>query len=105
MLIHIENFRNIDNLDYEIEDGKVNYLFGVCGSGKSSIVSAVSKQPSPADTTVGKAIEETLIRINNQKELPESVRVYNSDEQAALFREEENACSYEVFIGSESGLF
>ena len=105
MLIHIENFRNIDNLDYEIEDGKVNYLFGVCGSGKSSIVSAVSKRPSPADTTIGKAIEETIIRIHNQKELPESVRVYNSDEQAALFREEENAGSYEVFIGSESGLF
>ena len=104
MIIHIENYRNIDRLDYELEDGKVNYLFGVCGSGKSSIISAVSKEPSPADVTVGKTADETVIRVNNQQGLPTSVRVYNSDEQDALFREEETAGSYEVFIGSEKTL-
>ena len=55
MFIHIENYRNIDRLDYELDDGKVNYLFGVCGVGKSSIISAISREPSPADVTVGKA--------------------------------------------------
>ena len=31
---HIENYRNIRSLDFEIEDGKINYLFGICGAGK-----------------------------------------------------------------------
>lgn len=99
MLIHIENYRNIDRLDYELEDGKINYLFGVCGSGKSSIIGAISNEPSPADVTVGKTADETVIKVNDQQGLPKSVRVYNSDEQDALFREEETTGSYEVFIG------
>lgn len=104
MLIHIENYRNIDRLDYELEDGKINYLFGVCGSGKSSIIGAISNEPSPADVTVGKTADEIVIRVNDQQGLPKSVRVYNSDEQDALFREEETTGSYEVFIGSEKAL-
>ena len=104
MFIHIENYRNIGRLDYELDDGKVNYLFGVCGVGKSSIISAISREPSPADVTVGKAPEETIITVNGQQELPEGIRVYNSEEQAALFREEETVGSYEVFVGSERAL-
>lgn len=104
MLIHIENYRNIDLLDYEIDDGRINYLFGVCGSGKSSIINALSKELSPADVTVGKTAGDTAITVDNQQGLPENVRVYNSEEQDALFREGETSGSYEVFIGSERAL-
>lgn len=34
MEITIAHYRNIEKLGITIADGKVNYLFGICGSGK-----------------------------------------------------------------------
>lgn len=85
MLIHIENYRNIDLLDLEIEDKKPNYLFGVCGSGKSSIVLATSKERAPSDTTIGKDPSETIVQVNGADGVMNNVRVYNAEEQQAIF--------------------
>ena len=35
MQITISNYNNIRNLDYEIEDSKINFLFGISGCGKT----------------------------------------------------------------------
>lgn len=43
MHLRIKNFRNIASLNYGIEDGKVNFLYGVSGAGKSSIVRGISE--------------------------------------------------------------
>lgn len=39
MRIKIKNYNNISGLDYEIKERKVNLLFDVSESGKSSIAS------------------------------------------------------------------
>lgn len=44
--ITISNYNNIRNLDYEIEDSKINFLFGISGCGKSSIAKALTKKSS-----------------------------------------------------------
>ena len=44
MQITISNYNNIRNLDYEIEDSKINFLFGISGCGKSSIAKALTKK-------------------------------------------------------------
>ena len=41
MDICISNYKNILELNYHLEDNKINYLFGISGSGKSSIPSAI----------------------------------------------------------------
>lgn len=46
MQITISNYNNIRNLDYEIEDSKINFLFGISGCGKSSIAKVLTKKSS-----------------------------------------------------------
>lgn len=104
MHIHIENYRNIDNLEYDIVDGKINYLFGVCGSGKSSIISALTKDAEPKDVSVGKNASDTVVAINGQDGIAEGVRVYNSSEQETIFRRESSTGIYEIFIGDTQEL-
>lgn len=42
MVIDIQNFNSIKTLHYEISDSKINFLFGISGSGKSSIAYALT---------------------------------------------------------------
>ncbi len=42
MNITIENFKNLKQLNYTIDDNKINFLFGMSGSGKSSILDALA---------------------------------------------------------------
>lgn len=49
MIAHVQNLKidstmNIINLDYKIEDTKVNSLFRMSGCGKSSIAKAYAKK-------------------------------------------------------------
>lgn len=104
MRIHIENYRNINSIDYEIDDRKINYLFGVCGSGKSSIVNAATRAPEPADTTIGLAADRTCVTIDGTSGYANNARVYNASEQEIIFRKGASNGSYEVFIGSEQAL-
>lgn len=104
MHVHLENFRNISSLDLNLADGKTNYLFGVCGSGKSSIISAICSEAKPEDTTVGRSSSETVVKIAGLPEDPQAVRVYNVAEQRAIFIKNGNANVYDVFIGDEAEL-
>lgn len=42
MIIKIENFANIRNLEMSLVEGKLNFLYGISGSGKSSIAKALT---------------------------------------------------------------
>ena len=42
MNLKVKNYKNINNLDLEIEEEKVNYIFGISGSGKSSIAATLA---------------------------------------------------------------
>ena len=37
MKIQLKNFNNLKDFSYEIQNKKINFLFGISGSGKSSI--------------------------------------------------------------------
>lgn len=104
MEIAITNYRNIANLGISLEDGKVNFLLGVCGSGKSSILDAISRPVSDADVSVGCSPADCLITVNGESPSFESVSVYNLKRQGALFKTEATKDSYEIFIGDESEL-
>lgn len=60
MHLRIKNFRNIASLNYGIEDGKVNFLYGVSGAGKSSIVRGISEAiDEDLDVRIGITQSET----------------------------------------------
>ena len=44
MRISIKGYKNIENLDYEVEDNKINVVIGISGSGKSAIAEALTHQ-------------------------------------------------------------
>ena len=35
MKLKVKNYKNICNLDLNIDENKINYIFGISGSGKS----------------------------------------------------------------------
>ena len=67
MKINISNYKNIEELKLEIEDNKVNHIFGISGSGKSSIAKALSSQVTDDDVKVGKKIEECIIKVDDKE--------------------------------------
>lgn len=104
MLIHIENYRNIKSFDYEIIDGKINYLYGICGSGKSSIVDAITQEPQSIDARIGCALDDVLVRIDGNNTILQDVRIFNDGEREILFSETATPGVYEIFIGNEEEL-
>lgn len=104
MEISIANYRNLERLGVTIEDGKVNYLFGVCGSGKSSILDAISKPIEPRDTTVGNETAVATVLVNGQPPVTDKANIYSVDRQGVLFAKSASEDIYRVFVGSETEL-
>lgn len=103
MQISITNYRNISQLGIEFEEGKVNYLFGVCGSGKSSILDAISKPLEAKDATVGED-SEPVVLVDGNPPQPDAASLYSIERQTVLFDQTANEESYRVFVGDESEL-
>ena len=64
MKINIKNFNGISNLDYEIVDNKINFLFGISGTGKSSIASALTDKNIESHQKVGNNVGKVSVTIN-----------------------------------------
>lgn len=63
MKIEIKNYKNLTNLEYFILDNKINFLFGMSGAGKTSILEALVGN-NPTDYKTFGASETDLVEIN-----------------------------------------
>lgn len=71
MHIQINNFHNISSLSYDIEDNKINFLYGVSGSGKSSIVKAIAQGANEkGDIMASCGPDDSISVLVNDKEGP-----------------------------------
>lgn len=106
MHIKITNFHNISSLDYNIVDGKVNFLYGVSGSGKSSIVRGIARNINPmVDPMVGSSTShEVAVLIDGSAGPLESTMTFDRERQSALFSPSPDRSFYDVFIGDEEVL-
>lgn len=104
MKISITNFRNVRSLDYEPEKGKVNFLFGVCGSGKSSLLDAISSPIQPIDVTVGEEIDSVRATIDDDTPDFGRIAIYNAKKQSVLYEETASGDSYNIFVGDAEAL-
>lgn len=72
MKISINGYKNLENVCFDIVEEKINIIFGMSGSGKSSIPNALLKEDLEENSTIGKNIEQ-IIEINGSEELPEII--------------------------------
>lgn len=104
MRISITNFRNISSLDYDLVEGKVNFLFGVCGSGKGSLLDAISSPIQPGDVTVGEETSSTKATIDGESPDHGQIAIYNAKRQGVLYEETTSGDSYNIFVGDAKTL-
>lgn len=106
MHIQISNYHNISSLGYDIETNKVNFLYGVSGSGKSSIIRGIKRSIDPeVDTMVGCGSgEEAEVIVNGKAGPLESTVTFDRESQRVLFSPNPERSLYDIFIGSEDNL-
>lgn len=103
MKIKIAGYRNIDELEYEIESKKINMLFGVSGSGKSSIAMALCSD----DLEFNKKVDfhgESHVLIDGEPTNSENVMIYNSDCVGNYFIDEGQGTVFNILIDDDNDL-
>lgn len=104
MKINIKNYKNIENLTLDIEDNKINHIFGISGSGKSSIAQALSRKTDNEDIKVGSNPEDCVIEVNgNQVEYSKYSIFDLESSKNIIFNNEQSNGIYEVLF-SENDL-
>lgn len=79
MNLNIKNYKNIGNLNLDIDDNKVNFIFGISGSGKTSIGQSIYQTAKEDEVMIGKDISEVKILLNNENVDTEKVNLYNEN--------------------------
>lgn len=106
MHIQITNFHNISSLNYDIEEDKINFLYGVSGSGKSSIIKGVTHNiEQEIDAMIGrKPEEEATVLIDDEAGPLASTVTFDQERQSVLFSPNADRGFYDLFIGNEEEL-
>ena len=65
MRIKLSNYANITSIDYEIENNKINFLFGISGAGKSSIAKSLTASEDTMSVKAGKEIGDCNVEIED----------------------------------------
>lgn len=85
MNILIENFKNFKKLDYTIDDNKINFLFGMSGSGKSSILDALASDNPHTYRKFGLSSSETLrIEVDGNAISPTDTHIFNAEKMSFI---------------------
>ena len=101
MIIDIQNFNSIKSLHYELEDHKVNFLFGISGSGKSSIATALTDSEIDQYQMVGKNVGPVKALVNGKTANYPSNAIYNSEfMENILLNKNDSADIYTILIGT-----
>ena len=79
MKIKIKNYNGIKEIEYEIEDKKINFLFGISGSGKSSIATALSDPILNNHIRVGESLKNVLVEVDNANVQYEDCYIFDSN--------------------------
>lgn len=101
MEIKLENYNNIRKIDLNIEDNKINFLYGISGSGKSSIGSAINEKEINEDNVkIGKNKNDVSVIINPQV----SSSIYNKNYVNSILVEENSENIYNIIFSDGENL-
>lgn len=100
MDIKITGFKNIENLEMSLDDLKINLLFGMSGSGKSSIAEALLREDLEENVTIGKNIKQEIL-INNATS-SSNIFVFNNYTSDQFISSKDTEGMYKVLIDNQN---
>lgn len=100
MNIHIKNYNGIKEINYDVVDGKINYLFGISGSGKSSIASALTKNENSKHIKVGTTIDDVVVSVDGENVIYSDYSMFDSKymEDILIYKQNEEDV-YDILFG------
>ena len=102
MNIKINNYKNLKNLNCDIQNGKINYIFGISGSGKSSIGEALYGEEIQNNVSIRQNIDEDEILIDNCN-VQQKINIYNSNSvDKLLVNNTDNSFVYNIIINNKN---
>lgn len=103
MNIKIENYNGIESLDYNLEEGKVNFLFGISGAGKSSIASALVDIDLDSHVTVGKTINDLHVKVDGNDVDYKKFKIFNLDYMNDILIDKQNGSDIYTILFGDGG--
>lgn len=89
MKIKIKGYKNIIDLDYVITDKKTNVLYGLSGSGKSSISEALMNDENPLNKTINYSGNK-IVEINGANPESYKITIFNESKVDNYLIDKEN---------------
>lgn len=102
MKISISNYNNIDTFNYEIIDNKINFLFAISGSGKSSIARALSTEILEINRNVESSNDNIIVKVNGNDVKKEDYKVFDNEYVNGILINRTNKNDvYSIIIGDK----
>ena len=102
MNLKIDNYKNLKGLDINIDNNKINFIFGISGSGKSSIGDALTKKDLIENVTINESAENIKILIDN-KEIGNNYSIYDLlSVEKLLLNNNDNNYVYGIIFDNDS---
>jgi ABC-type lipoprotein export system ATPase subunit len=101
MELLVENLKNIEYLKTDFEDKKMNFVFGISGSGKSAIANALTSSEINDYIKVGKKTENLKILVNGAERNLSQFAVYDEKQVENLYLySEDGSDAYEIIFSN-----
>ena len=104
MKFKIENYKNINNLNLEISESKINFLFGVSGSGKTSLVSAMIGDESEKNISYGKSKKDMVISTDIKYDEDDYIIFNETAQKKLIFEKDNNREIYSILFSNDNVL-
>ncbi len=100
MNISIKNYKNLSHLSFNIIEKKVNSLFGISGSGKTSIAEGLMKKDLEFNKRIDSISSEVEVLVDGVEVDPSQYRYFNIETSNNLIIEQTFSTDvYTVFFG------
>ena len=97
MEIKLHNYKNIDELNVDFLDNKINFVYGLSGSGKSSICEAIIDDKPEENVKFGTVASEVLVIPKIDKN---SIAIYNGNTKDLLLNEIGSSAVYKIIFNN-----
>lgn len=102
MLVKINNYKNIKNLEIEFIDNKINFVYGISGSGKSSIIEALLDDEPSNNLKFGTDIASQVINVSPILDKT-NIDIFNEDNKR-LFLQNVDENTYKVLFSNDDSV-
>lgn len=104
MDLSIKNYKNIKNLSVNVDDKKINFIYGVSGSGKSSLATALKGEINEKNISYGKSKDDVDVCISPEVNV-DDVSIFNElSQQNLLLNRIDSNNMYSIIFANDGQL-